>query len=230
MSESDARTYATLSSHLNARVVGQPAAIDAAARALRRARCGLKDPARPIAALVFAGPTGVGKTHLTNEVAAHLFGSAVRLLRSEDALGSSVAVLPSYVMQQPCRCWLAVPKRVLPLRTGGTKCDYRHLRADRCAWRAQAAVTRLDMSEFMERQSVSKLTGPPPGYVGYGEGGKLTEAVRRRPFGVVLLDEIEKAHPDVFNILLQARCWRVAFRIATCCISCCLHVCLLRWV
>ncbi|KAJ7560098.1 hypothetical protein O6H91_04G113400 [Diphasiastrum complanatum] len=127
---------------LQTRVVGQEDAVSAISRAVRRARVGLKDPNRPIAALLFCGPTGVGKTELTKALAQHYFGS-------------------------------------------------------------EGAMIRLDMSEYMERHTVSKLVGSPPGYVGYGEAGTLTEAVRRRPFTVVLLDEIEKAHPDVFNLLLQ---------------------------
>ncbi|KAL5700481.1 hypothetical protein ACHQM5_025918 [Ranunculus cassubicifolius] len=127
---------------LKQRVVGQDDAVVAISRAVKRSRVGLKDPDRPIAAMLFCGPTGVGKTELTKALADNYFGS-------------------------------------------------------------EAAMLRLDMSEYMERHTVSKLIGSPPGYVGYGEGGTLTEAVRRRPFTVVLLDEIEKAHPDIFNILLQ---------------------------
>uniref|UniRef100_A0A0C9RIM1 TSA: Wollemia nobilis Ref_Wollemi_Transcript_15840_3487 transcribed RNA sequence n=1 Tax=Wollemia nobilis TaxID=56998 RepID=A0A0C9RIM1_9CONI len=131
-----------LEKQLQTRVVGQDDAVNAIARALRRARVGLKDPGRPIAAMLFCGPTGVGKTELTKALAECYFGS-------------------------------------------------------------ENAMIRLDMSEYMERHTVSKLIGSPPGYVGYGKGGILTEAVRRRPFTVILLDEIEKAHHDVFNILLQ---------------------------
>ena len=127
---------------LHQRVIGQGDAVKAVARAVRRARVGLKDPNRPIASFIFCGPTGVGKTELTKALAASVFGS-------EDAM------------------------------------------------------VRLDMSEYMEPQSVAKMIGSPPGYVGYGDGGQLTEAVRRNPYTVVLLDEIEKAHPDVFNLLLQ---------------------------
>ncbi|CAK9874897.1 unnamed protein product [Sphagnum jensenii] len=127
---------------LHTRVIGQDDAVSAITRAVRRARVGLKDPNRPIAAMLFCGPTGVGKTELTKALAQHYFGS-------------------------------------------------------------EEAMIRLDMSEYMERHTVSKLIGSPPGYVGYGDGGALTEAVRRRPFTVILMDEIEKAHPDVFNILLQ---------------------------
>eukprot|EP00850_Spirogloea_muscicola_P004076 SM000017S02816 [mRNA] locus=s17:439366:444207:- [translate_table: standard] len=127
---------------LRKRVIGQDDAVSAICRAVRRARVGLKDPSRPIAAMLFCGPTGVGKTELTKALAQHYFGS-------------------------------------------------------------EEAMVRLDMSEYMERHSVSKLIGSPPGYVGYGEGGTLTEAVRRRPFTIILMDEIEKAHPDVFNMLLQ---------------------------
>lgn len=131
-----------LDEKLRKRVVGQDEAVTAICRAVKRSRVGLKDPNRPMAALLFCGPTGVGKTELTKALAASYFGS-------------------------------------------------------------EEAMLRLDMSEYMERHSVSKLIGSPPGYVGYGEGGTLTEAIRRRPYTVVLFDEIEKAHPDVFNMLLQ---------------------------
>jgi ATP-dependent Clp protease ATP-binding subunit ClpC len=127
---------------LHGRVIGQEEAVTAIARAIRRARVGLKNPNRPIASFIFSGPTGVGKSELAKTLASYYFGS-------EDAM------------------------------------------------------VRLDMSEFMERHTVSKLIGSPPGYVGYNEGGQLTEAVRRRPYTVVLFDEIEKAHPDVFNMMLQ---------------------------
>ncbi|XP_076898622.1 chaperone protein ClpD, chloroplastic-like [Bidens hawaiensis] len=131
-----------LDERLKERVCGQDEAVDAICRAVKRSRVGLKDPDRPIAAMLFCGPTGVGKTELTKALAASYFGS-------------------------------------------------------------ESSMLRLDMSEYMERHTVSKLIGSPPGYVGYGEGGTLTEAIRKRPFTVVLLDEIEKAHPDIFNILLQ---------------------------
>ena len=127
---------------LHKRLVGQDEAIAAVARAVRRARSGLKDPKRPMGSFIFLGPTGVGKTELARALAQFLF---------ED----------------------------------------------------ENAMIRIDMSEYMERFAVSRLVGSPPGYVGYDEGGQLTEAVRRRPYAVILLDEIEKAHPDVFNILLQ---------------------------
>jgi ATP-dependent Clp protease ATP-binding subunit ClpC len=128
--------------YLHKRVVGQDEPVKAIAKAVRRARTGLKDPKRPIGTFIFLGPTGVGKTLLAKSLAEFLFGS-------EDAL------------------------------------------------------IKIDMSEFMERHNVSRLVGAPPGYVGYEEGGQLTEAVRRRPYCVVLLDEVEKAHPEVFNMLLQ---------------------------
>ena len=127
---------------LAARVVGQGKAVASVSDAVRRARAGLKDPARPIGSFMFLGPTGVGKTELTKALAAFLFDD-------------------------------------------------------------DAAITRMDMSEYMEKHSVSRLIGAPPGYVGYDEGGALTESVRRRPYQVVLFDEVEKAHPDVFNVLLQ---------------------------
>ncbi|MEM9905711.1 MAG: ATP-dependent Clp protease ATP-binding subunit [Cyanobacteria bacterium P01_D01_bin.44] len=142
LSETESALLLHLEDTLHERVIGQDEAVVAVARAVRRARVGMRSPNRPIASLIFSGPTGVGKTELAKALAAAVFGS-------EDAM------------------------------------------------------MRLDMSEFMEPQSVSKLIGSPPGYVGYDEGGQLTEAIRRKPYTVVLMDEIEKAHPDVFNTLLQ---------------------------
>lgn len=127
---------------LHKRIIGQGEAVTTIARAVRRARAGLKDPRRPIGVFIFLGPTGVGKTELAKALSEFMFGS-------EDSL------------------------------------------------------IRLDMSEFMERHTVSRLVGAPPGYVGYDDGGQLTEAVRRKSYCCILLDEIEKAHYDVFNILLQ---------------------------
>jgi ATP-dependent Clp protease ATP-binding subunit ClpB len=127
---------------LRQRVVGQPEALEAVSKAVRRARAGLQDPNRPIGSFLFLGPTGVGKTELVKALAAFLFDD-------------------------------------------------------------ERAMTRIDMSEYMEKHAVSRLVGAPPGYVGYDEGGALTEAIRRRPYQVVLFDEVEKAHEDVFNILLQ---------------------------
>ncbi|MBY8914705.1 ATP-dependent protease ATP-binding subunit ClpC [Bacillus sp. YC2] len=127
---------------LHSRVIGQDEAVVAVAKAVRRARAGLKDPKRPIGSFIFLGPTGVGKTELARALAESIFGD-------------------------------------------------------------EEAMIRVDMSEYMEKHSTSRLVGSPPGYVGYDEGGQLTEKVRRKPYSVVLLDEIEKAHPDVFNILLQ---------------------------
>ncbi len=127
---------------LHKRIIGQDEAINTIAKAIRRARAGLKDPRRPIGNFIFLGPTGVGKTELARALSEFMFGS-------EDSL------------------------------------------------------IRIDMSEFMEKFAVSRLVGAPPGYVGYDEGGQLTEAVRRKSYSCILLDEIEKAHPDVFNLLLQ---------------------------
>jgi ATP-dependent Clp protease ATP-binding subunit ClpC len=131
-----------MESALHERIIGQDEAITQVAKAVRRARAGLKDPRRPIGSFVFLGPTGVGKTLLARALAEFMFGS-------EDAL------------------------------------------------------IKIDMSEFMERHAVARLVGAPPGYVGYEEGGQLTEAVRRKSYSVILLDEIEKAHPEAFNMLLQ---------------------------
>ena len=131
-----------METRLGARVIGQDEAINAVSNAVRRARAGLQDQARPIGSFLFLGPTGVGKTELTKALAEFLFDD-------------------------------------------------------------DQAMVRIDMSEYMEKHAVSRLIGAPPGYVGYEEGGALTEAVRRRPYQVVLFDEVEKAHPDVFNVLLQ---------------------------
>ena len=142
MLEGEREKLLAMEDALHARVVGQDEALAAVSDAVRRARAGLKDPARPIGSFLFLGPTGVGKTELTKALAEFLFAD-------------------------------------------------------------EAAITRIDMSEYMEKHSVSRLIGAPPGYVGYDEGGALTESVRRRPYQVVLFDEVEKAHPDVFNVLLQ---------------------------
>ena len=131
-----------LEAELHKRVVGQDAAVNAVAAAVRRSRAGLADPNRPLGSFFFLGPTGVGKTELAKALADYLFDD-------------------------------------------------------------ERALVRIDMSEYMEKFSVQRLIGAPPGYVGYDEGGQLTEAVRRRPYSVILMDEMEKAHPDVFNILLQ---------------------------
>ena len=140
--ETEAETLINLEANLHERVIGQDEAVKAVSRALRRSRSGLGDRNRPIASMIFSGPTGVGKTELAKALATIMFGS-------EDAM------------------------------------------------------IRVDMSEFMESHTVSKLIGSPPGFVGYDEGGQLTEAVRRKPYSVILFDEIEKAHPDVFNLFLQ---------------------------
>ena len=142
MLEGEREKLLAMETELGQRVIGQADAVEAVAKAVRRARAGLQDPNRPIGSFMFLGPTGVGKTELTKALAEFLF-------------------------------------------------DDEH------------AMVRIDMSEFMEKHSVARLIGAPPGYVGYDEGGVLTEAVRRRPYQVILFDEIEKAHPDVFNVLLQ---------------------------
>ncbi|MBX9751097.1 MAG: ATP-dependent chaperone ClpB [Roseococcus sp.] len=142
MLEGERAKLLRMEDELRRRVVGQEEALEAVAKAVRRARAGLQDPNRPIGSFLFLGPTGVGKTELVKAVASFLFDD------------------------------------------------------DR-------AMTRIDMSEFMEKHAVARLIGAPPGYVGYEEGGTLTEAIRRRPYQVILFDEVEKAHEDVFNILLQ---------------------------
>jgi ATP-dependent Clp protease ATP-binding subunit ClpC len=142
LTEEESARLLDMEQELRGSIVGQDEAIGAIARAVRRARAGMKDPRRPIGSYIFLGPTGVGKTELTKALAKFLFGS-------EDAL------------------------------------------------------VQLDMSEFMERHNVARLIGSPPGYVGYEDAGQLTEAVRRRPYSIVVFDEVEKAHPEAFNILLQ---------------------------
>ena len=142
LTESESKRLLELENILKKRVIGQDDAVSAVAKAVRRARAGLKDPKKPIGSFIFLGPTGVGKTELTKALAEAMFGD-------EDLL------------------------------------------------------IRLDMSEYMDKISVSKLIGSAPGYVGFEEGGQLTEKVRRKPYSVILFDEIEKAHPDIFNILLQ---------------------------
>ena len=142
IAEEESQTLLHLEEELHKRVVGQDDGVTAVAKAVRRARAGLKDPKRPIGSFLFLGPTGVGKTELARALASSLFGD-------------------------------------------------------------ESAMIRLDMSEYMEKHTVSRLVGAPPGYVGYEEGGQLTDAVRRKPYSVILLDEVEKAHADFFNILLQ---------------------------
>ena len=142
LTEEESEKLLKLEDVLQERVIGQKEAVTVVSKAVRRARVGLKDPNRPIGSFIFCGPTGVGKTELSNTLAEVMFGDKKNLIR-------------------------------------------------------------IDMSEYMEKHSVARLIGAPPGYVGYEEGGQLTEAVRRNPYAVILLDEIEKAHQDVFNILLQ---------------------------
>ncbi|MGD0506452.1 MAG: ATP-dependent chaperone ClpB [Terriglobales bacterium] len=142
MLEGEVKKLINMEDRLRLRVIGQDAALERVANAIRRSRAGLSDPKRPIGSFIFLGPTGVGKTELARSLAEFLFDD-------------------------------------------------------------ERAMVRIDMSEYMEKHAVSRMIGAPPGYVGYEEGGQLTEQVRRHPYAVVLFDEIEKAHPDVFNILLQ---------------------------
>ena len=140
--EGEMKKLLRLQEELDQRVIGQKEATRVVAEAIQRSRAGMSDPTKPIATMVFLGPTGVGKTELCKALARFMFDT-------------------------------------------------------------EEAMVRIDMSEYMEQHSVSRLVGAPPGYVGFEEGGQLTEAVRRRPYSVVLFDEMEKAHPEVFNILLQ---------------------------
>jgi ATP-dependent Clp protease ATP-binding subunit ClpC len=142
LAKTESERLLNLEQELHNRVIGQDQAVSAVARAIRRARAGLKDPRRPVGSFIFLGPTGVGKTELCKALAHTLFGD-------------------------------------------------------------EESMIRVDMSEYMERHTVARLIGSPPGYIGHDEGGQLTEQVRRKPYSVVLLDEIEKAHPDVYNVLLQ---------------------------
>jgi ATP-dependent Clp protease ATP-binding subunit ClpC len=142
LAEAESEQLLHMEESLHERIIGQDEAIESIAKAVRRARAGLKDPSRPIGSFIFLGPTGVGKTELTKALAEFMFGS-------DDAL------------------------------------------------------IQIDMSELMERHSVSRLVGAPPGYVGYEDAGQLTEAIRRRPYSIVVFDEVEKAHPDAHNMLLQ---------------------------
>ena len=142
LQEEESEKLLNMEEILHNRIIGQQEAVRSVAKAIRRARVGLKDPKKPIGSFIFLGPTGVGKTELSKALAEAMFGD-------EDAL------------------------------------------------------IRIDMSEYMEKHTVSRLIGSPPGYVGFDEGGQLTEQVRKKPYSVILFDEIEKAHPDIFNILLQ---------------------------
>ena len=140
--QSENEKILSLEEHLKEKVIGQDQAISSIADTVLRSRAGLKDVNRPIGSFMFLGPTGVGKTYVTKQLAKNLFDD-------------------------------------------------------------ENLIIRIDMSEYMEKHSVSRLIGAPPGYIGYEEGGQLTESVRRNPYSIILMDEIEKAHPDVFNILLQ---------------------------
>ncbi len=142
IAQEESQRLLKMEEELRKSIIGQDEAIEAIAKAVRRARAGLKDPRRPIGSFIFLGPTGVGKTELTKTLAKFMFGS-------------------------------------------------------------EEALIQLDMSEFMERHTASRLVGAPPGYIGYDDAGQLTEALRRRPYSIVVFDEVEKAHPEVHNMLLQ---------------------------
>jgi ATP-dependent Clp protease ATP-binding subunit ClpC len=142
IAEAESKRLLKMEEELHKAIIGQEEAIQSIAKAVRRARAGLKDPKRPIGSFMFLGPTGVGKTELTKALAKFMFGS-------------------------------------------------------------EEALIQLDMSEFMERHTASRLVGAPPGYIGYDDAGQLTEALRRRPYSIVVFDEVEKAHPELHNMLLQ---------------------------
>jgi len=142
IAEAESKRLLKMEEELQKAIIGQKEAIQSIAKAVRRARAGLKDPKRPIGSFMFLGPTGVGKTELTKALAKFMFGS-------------------------------------------------------------EEALIQLDMSEFMERHTASRLVGAPPGYIGYDDAGQLTEALRRRPYSIVVFDEVEKAHPEIHNMLLQ---------------------------
>jgi ATP-dependent Clp protease ATP-binding subunit ClpC len=142
IAEAESKRLLKMEEELHKAIIGQEEAIQSIAKAVRRARAGLKDPKRPIGSFMFLGPTGVGKTELTKALAKFMFGS-------------------------------------------------------------EEALIQLDMSEFMERHTASRLVGAPPGYIGYEDAGQLTEALRRRPYSIVVFDEVEKAHPELHNMLLQ---------------------------
>ena len=142
ITQEETKRYLSLDKTLQEQIVGQDNAIEKICKAVRRSRVGLKDPHRPIAGFLFAGPTGVGKTQLCRVLAESLFGN-------------------------------------------------------------RDSIIKLDMSEYMEKHSISRLIGSPPGYIGFEEGGQLTDKIRRKPYSIVLFDEIEKAHPDIANVLLQ---------------------------
>jgi len=142
IAEAESKRLLKMEEELKKQIIGQEEAIQSIAKAVRRARAGLKDPRRPIGSFMFLGPTGVGKTELTKALAKFMFGS-------------------------------------------------------------EEALIQLDMSEFMERHTASRLVGAPPGYIGYDDAGQLTEALRRRPYSIVVFDEVEKAHPELHNMLLQ---------------------------
>lgn len=142
LDEKESKKLLGMEAELESKVIGQKEAVQAICKAIKRSRANLKDPRRPIGSFMFLGPTGVGKTYLTQSLAEHMFGS-------------------------------------------------------------KDSVIQIDMSEYMEKASVSRLVGAAPGYIGYGEGGQLTEQVRRKPYSIILFDEIEKAHPDVMHLMLQ---------------------------
>jgi ATP-dependent Clp protease ATP-binding subunit ClpB len=195
MLEGEREKLLKMEEQIGKRVVGQAEAVRAVSTAVRRARAGLQDPNRPIGSFMFLGPTGVGKTELTKALAAFLFDDDSALIRVD---------MSEYMEKHSVARLIGAPPGYVGYDEGGALTEAVRRRPYQVVlFDDESALVRMDMSEYMEKHSVARLIGAPPGYVGYDEGGALTEAVRRRPYQVVLFDEIEKAHPDVFNVLLQ---------------------------
>ncbi len=226
LTESERSKTLHLDDELHKRVMGQDEAVTRVSEAILRSKAGIKDPRKPIGSFLFLGPTGVGKTELAKSLAASLFddeNNIVRIDMSEYMEKYSVSRLigapPGYVGYEEggvtrvseailrSKAGIKDPRKPIGsfLFLGPTGVGKTELAKSLAAslFDDENNIVRIDMSEYMEKYSVSRLIGAPPGYVGYEEGGQLTEAVRRKPYSVVLFDEIEKAHPDVFNVLLQ---------------------------
>ena len=182
VSSSDKDVLRNLERDLKLVVFGQDEAIDTLADAIKMARAGLGKTDKPIGSFLFLGPTGVGKTEVAKELAKYLFDTEEALVRVD--MGNEQKPIGSFLFAGPTGVGKTEVTRQLARIMG-------------------IELIRFDMSEYMERHTVSRLIGAPPGYVGFDQGGLLTDAVLKHPHAVLLLDEIEKAHPDVFNLLLQ---------------------------